>query len=101
MDYSLALELKQAGFPQERQKVHADIEGVQATVSDVKLPTLSELIHACGKKIKSLHRFEKGEVFQGMECDVDGWQAEGKDHWYMGESPEEAVAYFWLAINRK
>ena len=63
----------------------------------VYLPTLEELIEACG------------DEFRGLE--VGDWPAEDKSHiWYAksksqviaeGSTPEEAVANLWLELNKK
>ena len=58
----------------------------------VLLPTLSELIGACGKNFIGLDRMD------------EGWRACGavKSIIYMdNKTPEEAVANLWLAINKK
>lgn len=89
MKYELAKELKDAGFPLARYGY--DPEGA---VAGQIVPTLSELIEACG------------EDFLKLTKDVTGWLAYGEDEPLepletVGPTPEEAVARLWLALNKK
>ena len=91
MNYKLAKELKDAGFPYPPERLHFD-----GTVETP--PTLSELIEACGEcfvVLKAVH-------------DMNQWIA--SDALYdsgklgligIGSSPESAVANLWLVLNRK
>lgn len=107
LDYKLAKELKDSGFPQEGGD-YFDFwldEGGNGFTRDFKgeipkdtprIPTLSELIEACGDRFGYLARFEKGNP--------DGdWQMISRDSveivWSI--TPEEAVAKLWLALNKK
>ena len=63
-----------------------------------KIPVLSELIEACGE-----------EFYQLLHKDEGGWYAAGKLHidgimafnsFGNGESPEEAVAKLYIALNK-
>jgi hypothetical protein len=100
--YELAKELRDNGFPiiiyskygTNCQKI--DSSFLTYDGSDFwKLPTLSELIEACGDYFNSLTRvkvFKTGKVY---------WQdlrPLSRDEF---DSPEEAVAKLWLAINKK
>ena len=60
------------------------------------LPTLSELIEACGDKLGSLERNEKesGGLWAASESDD---VVLGK--YTFGETPDDAVARFWLALH--
>ena len=86
-------ELKDAGFPHERcntERVYCE--------DPAHFPTLSELIEACGDK------------FQRLETPIKATKRE-KTWWYahstepedftVGDTPEEAVARLWLALNKK
>ena len=102
----LALELNSAGFPniqdvQHRQgrefltpdgRVSVYSLGEAAPTEDWFLPTLSELIAACGEKFFSL-------ILDGgrWRCTAAGY--EGYDDLY--STPSEAVARLWLALNKK
>jgi len=93
LDYELAKELKEAGYPQDL--VSAPYHRID--FKDCAQPTLSELIEACG------------EQFGGMTLELDKRSRTGKV-WkvYSGDgsnilifpTPEEAVARLWLALNR-
>ena len=115
MNYELAKELKEAGFPFIR------IEGGMGVgrqgyfdfnpEGDEKIgaqhfytPTLSELIEACGVDFDSLHHNSDGkwqalaEVLVGEPKTTieDEEVAEG-----LGSTPEEAVARLWLSLIKK
>ena len=87
MNYELAKQLKDAGFPQ------VDLGGFNFG-DDLNYPTLSELIEACGKN--------GNNYFAALYNQMSEWQAtsiyndEGK-----GSTPEEPVANLWLALNKK
>lgn len=98
MDYELAKELKDAGFPQKYK--HDDLRCMSTQGLGchcrVDVPTLSELIEACWK-IKGFHYILK---------ENDGeWSIEtyGLPEKLVckGSSPLEAVARLWLALNTK
>jgi hypothetical protein len=117
MKYESAKQLKDAGFPQESRNYEA--YGTKGELvkyclecgdwNDVfacSIPLLSELIEACVKNMPPVARpfftlswsksrwhalvptiftdHDLGEVFNGI-----------------GDSPEEAVANLWLALNKK
>ena len=102
----LAKELNAAGFPniqdvQHRQgrefltpdgRVDVYSLGEAAHTEDWFLPTLSELIAACGEKFVSL-TLDRGK----WRCTASGY--EGYDDLY--SNPSEAVARLWLALNKK
>lgn len=109
MDYELAKELKDAGFPHTQggkvlyynavYKNHpfndydgAYADGVTLSGDVIYVPTLSELIEACGGKFKLVELIDKNE-----------WLACGDYYRTYGEgtTPEEAVARLWLALNKK
>lgn len=101
MDYTLAQQLKDAGFPFRRIQ-RGDTHGhywreVFTTTDDNSylIPILEELIEACGSEFGTL---QKQGVGKGM-----GWFAFTYSHIesYFGESPDIAVAYLYLALNKK
>lgn len=108
INYELALELKNAGFPQnlENYEFHTpDCKGWDGPSDCTKktravAPTLSELIEVCGKNFHCLVHTTTG----GVDSDREFWSA-GKDsivlNWSNGSAPEEAVARLWLALNKK
>jgi hypothetical protein len=98
VDYKLAQDLRDAGFPQTGR-------GTQIGPSDklvwragdrVYIPTLSELIEACGEQFWML---------EARNLEEGNWHANGyrtaKIEGAHGSSPEEAVARLWLALNKK
>ena len=97
MDYELAKELKDAGFPQAgKGKWIGPPDALRwRSGNRVYVPTLSELIEACGDQFISLTK------------DVTGWFALGDPRndysrqETVGLTPEEAVARLWLALNKR
>jgi hypothetical protein len=77
MHHDLALELKEAGFPQRHFGRFLDCAD----------PTLSQLIEECGEHFAHLATQKKGE----WDCN---WGAA------LGRTPEEAVARLWLALHK-
>jgi hypothetical protein len=97
--YELARELREAGFPQAGK-------GTQTGPSDklvwragdrVYVPTLSEMIEACGTTNEGFGALTKEHSQSG-----DSWVASSfYSHRYgRGSSPEEAVARLWLALRK-
>ncbi len=97
MNYELAKELKDAGFPK-----HSLCNNACMTTGDIGvdmcIPTLEELIEACGAEFSSLSMRKSG----GKQID---WRA---DTWLSGEkrqlveygsTPTEAVTRLWLALH--
>ncbi len=104
MEYSLAKQLKDAGFPQRIKKCdkffdargyeafwleNEDLEFHYPKMDAVKIPTLSELIEACGDGFRTLNKNTP-----------NGWYAfnSSANLSCFGTTPEEAVAKFWLAL---
>ena len=112
MNYKLAKQLKDAGFPQGRPLHHlpylsGKIKEERAEMfKRFYVPTLSELIEACGETSK-----DKNYVtFFALEFQEDNlWHSgynlpipyEGNYLCYdiSGKTPEEAVAKLWLKLN--
>jgi len=130
MTYELARKLKDAGFPQTQDcGCRVCHDGEIGTLNhhryippeiDVRFPTLSELIDACGRNLVSLHQIPtiipKGNEFDDLLCPYNKnflkdnrwfWSAK----WHTGnaeniivnvvdgDTPEEAVANLWLKLN--
>lgn len=97
MNYELALELKKAGFPQRSRETvveHIDIDG-NNHVDPVSVPTLSELIEACGEEFYAL---------EATHIDGIGWKAYAdapNNTITTGKTHSEAVARLWLALHAK
>ena len=104
MNYELAKKLKDTGFPQ-KSKYEGDIcqydnlhhlgYYISKDNKNVYVPTLSELIEACGDRFSFL------AVLQGTQGKI--WRASvpGEVFWWNGSTPEEAVANLWLELNKK
>jgi hypothetical protein len=99
MNYELAKELKDAGFPQGYgQYVGKDWKGggnaqaaQQMGLSEgAYVPTLSELIEACGNDFLALSRLNGQWTASAHNPRFDG----------DGSTPEEAAARLWLAIRK-
>lgn len=106
MDYELAKQLKDAGFPQNKKMgalyhdrsdyirigdQYYDGEWCPTNTWEVFIPTLSELIEACGSK------------FAALQIGPDlMWSAKGSGIEIFGqENPTDAVAKLWLELNKK
>jgi len=109
INYELAKELKDAGFPQDKTKgkcmpFYKEGGGDESRTSTcayyaatslppqediIKIPTLSELIEACGEEFDQLCKYD------------DCWRAWGKDgDPERGNTLEEAVVKLWLTLNK-
>ncbi|HEY5234706.1 MAG TPA: hypothetical protein VIJ14_00900, partial [Rhabdochlamydiaceae bacterium] len=87
MKYKLAKELKDAGFTQNQNEQPRQIG--EKDMETVSLPTLFELIEACGDRFASLIRHAK----DGFEA--KGWKSLDEESFGVGATPEEAVAKLW------
>jgi hypothetical protein len=141
MNYDLAKELKDAGFPQEPFwqvdvnawggswyylhrvsapdacgiPVFADPDDYKAGIERgdvlVKMPSLEELINACGNFVLT-----HGEGMEAYRLELLGGQVEKSRSWAAkiastsfgeyefvdgGETPEEAVARLWLRLHNR
>ncbi|MEK6885287.1 MAG: hypothetical protein AABY22_36990 [Nanoarchaeota archaeon] len=119
--YELAKKLKKAGFPQDMcqwyfvnkneirvKKWAYPYDGSVFTPDkkSIAIPTLSELIEACGDKIQGLAKIRDEETINSLKdeinaiCDIGDWMAVATDEVTLGidESMEEAVANLWLKI---
>jgi hypothetical protein len=106
MDYDLAKQLKEAGFPYTTGGYFIDPSGLHvmgeqtAFRSDLGyVPTLEELIEACGDDAFML---EKGRT--GWGGSHNNWNASkvvnGMQYVNEGPGPVTAVARLWLALNK-
>jgi hypothetical protein len=95
MNYDLAKELKDAGFVQSGKGARvAPPDKIVVRRDDFAyVPTLEELIEACGNETITL--CGRGTEWIAFYGDVAKW-GEGK-----GTTTSEAVARLWLALNSK
>ena len=108
MDYKLAKELEDAGFPVKYHDVQYDIAsgGKSSPVREIRPPTLPELIEACIKLQPSKYaNFMLSHTF--VEADGGSgylWEAhfgDGEPYMASNDTPEEAVAKLYIALNNK
>lgn len=112
IDYNLAKELRDAGFPSKTFVVHEQYKAWE------NFPTLSELINACPKTLEGLNQNTKEKepvdhLFRLGFNGIDEWFATYEfyqstplnklgqliDGW--GRTPEIAVARLYLQLNSK
>lgn len=106
MNYELAKQLKDAGYPQgvsegsgywESDKFYRINCVFNNMPSDwVYCPELSDLIEACGDHFDGLSKFNGVEIEDGWVAFNKGWK-----NFDFGKTPEEAVAKLWLALHKK
>jgi hypothetical protein len=96
MNYDLAKQLKDVGFPQGgKGNWMLPPDKIVARSHDrVYEPTLEELIGACGDKFHSLVSVHKGAHKSWQACAETDGLVSGE-----GGTPTEAIAYLWLALN--
>lgn len=93
MTYELAKELKEAGFPTMAQRAAPDGLQEEGCVlidgANYKVPTLEELVEACGPDFWNLNkRSNEKWGANALSCRADG------------DTAIEAVANLWLALNK-
>jgi hypothetical protein len=106
MNYTLCKELKRAGFPQKGDGKSFVVLGMTRDgfpTGKHYIPTLSELISACGEVVlwKSPYGWHCAPANSNMLSTTyvdDTWY---KDDIGNGSTPEIAVAQLWLALNKK
>lgn len=109
MNYKLCKKLKDAGFPQmvagggyfldPDHEVHGEQITFRGDV--VYVPTLSELIEACGEDFDLIRREELESWLGGTRWCCMGNPDDYGINQYYGSTPEESVANLWLALNKK
>jgi hypothetical protein len=87
MDYALAKALKDAGFVQEGRGAHVLLS--EAHQEGCYVPTLEELIEACGADFAMLVHEQNIRMWSA--------RAKGRSDDFFGPSPAAAVARLWLA----
>ena len=99
MEQKLALELKIAGFPQVIHE-YGDYYGGDNAEDYICVPTLEELIEACGNPFMLMWMEDSSQEWGGT------FQAFNDTHSFcsetgLGKTAIEAVARLWLALNKK
>lgn len=101
MTYELAKQLKDSGFPQNQalEELGGNKKWIPEYKEWIDIPTLSELIEACGEGFKNLSKM--GDKNWGanniMEQQLNGSYKLNEPKGY-GSTPEESVARLWLAL---
>ena len=105
MNYELAKELADNGFPHEICE-WTDEHPDRTTNQHVPVPTLSDLIEACGDGFAFLSKIEA--IPGGTSWTAGGWDdghgctdKECCEDAINEQTPEEAVARLWFALNKK
>ena len=100
MDYDLAVQLKDAGFPQQGGGVfvhdcRSNASGNDHYCGSAYAPTLRELIDACGNELAMIIVAEdECSALEQYDWDKDCvWGQKG-----LGSTPRAAVARLWLAL---
>lgn len=113
MNYELAKQLKEAGFPMPIDDCNFVRSSAEEGNDEIGIPTLEELIGACPKtldkydeafdeneQVRLTLSFEEGEWLAGyyefLAYEGDYFHEMGR-----GETPKEAVARLWLALNEE
>ena len=113
MTYELAKELKDAGLTQNfngHSYFCSKTKSIRSTnpdrlylPDDIAIPTLSELIKACGRKFFGLRhaQLQKGWYADARKIYSPAYRGKKIVTTQFGKTPEEAVARLWLALNKK
>lgn len=101
MNYDLAKELKEAGFPQQLHDERTLLptgDGETGTFADgCYAPTLSELIEVCGNNLDELRNHGDDPLIAKSAK----WEAHTDGYCMVGPTPEIAVSHLWLALQKK
>ena len=106
MNYELAKELKDAGYPQDRGNQWIDHHGFIVGVDEwdvgmIIYPTLSELIESCGERFGYLAPLRDPETGK-----INGWVAKDFDKpttlgQYEHKIRRGAVSKLWMAVQKQ
>lgn len=108
MNYALAKKLKDAGFPQNGVGFGYSIHPVTGDIirhytltqpCEVKEPTLSELIEACGNSTFGLAFNDENHQWYSRKDNKMSLVHEAAGFHGHGSTPDEAVANLWLILN--
>lgn len=95
MNYELAKELKDAGFPQKLCSFSDCRHGMDEGIECAYVPTLSELIEACRGSSHAQFKLSWKRVFKNWRASVYNEGTVYGD----GSTSQEAVAHLWIALN--
>jgi hypothetical protein len=107
MNYELVKQLEEAGFcvehdiDSEHPYCHkCEWYETKSGMEEPCVPTLSELIEACGVCLSHIKRIED-TWWAVSHCEHEEHQWNGNNHEECGVTPDEAVAKLYLALNSK
>lgn len=111
MDYELAKKLKDVGFPQgdySQNFVYIDsmdgifLDGIMEHLRDgvLRIPTLSELIDACGEGF-ALHMRPNNQGWKAWQINSNPREPNAANFEEVGKTKEEAVANLYIKLNEK
>lgn len=101
MNYELAKQLKDAGFPYSDKWELSEGRGATIEINNeqvMSVPTLGELIEECWDNFHGIFVVRADKVWTSH-----GYKSESEfdDIFCYGSTPEEAVANLWLNLNKK
>lgn len=96
MTYEDALELKNAGFPQYGEGKKTGSINSEGRGEAIYIPTLEELIEACGDRFLQLEKIYVSNEFIALGLNELNYRPIGK-----GSTPEQAVKNLWMVLNKK
>ena len=101
ISYELIKQLKEAGFPKlnNAEIFFIDVDHTVPYFYIDDIPTLSELIEACGMSVQDccISKTEDGKFYVVFKGSDDG---HGNEIDYCLPTLEEVFAYHWLEINK-
>ena len=95
LSYEKCKELKEAGFPQTEDPNVCGHCGDGGPNNDVRMPTLSELIEACGDRLYNI------DFLHDMNLVIARGYGKNEIIEMQATNPEEAVANLYLALKKK
>lgn len=99
MNNELAKKLKDAGFPIGKSNNFYTLPSNNSRNDElIYIPTLSELIEACGDRFAELRYWPGSKDWRALSQAPDLKTASEQGN---GKFPDEAVAYLYLALNTK
>lgn len=98
MNYEIAKQLKDNGFPQREAIIHQVVRSKEERAAAVYMPTFEELI-AATPSLDSLAYLKNG--IQGGNWVATVHYEDTSYTEKYGSTPSEAVANLWLALNAK
>jgi hypothetical protein len=102
MEYSLAKELRDAGYWDERSFYAAKEKVWNESKTDFEwVPVLDHLIEACGDGFGGLIRLRDGTWNAATPVITSEVGYHNPQTECVGSTPTEAVARLWLALNKK